>query len=240
MSTPFRSSVAIVIAIAIGSLSCAPANSVRGPLPPFVEVSLLGVTVAPFKRDHTSWDAQLPVSSAIVDRVSRAIAAPSEAEALAKVITALADPAVASLERPEVKGTAWIAGQGKAREQRTIFATQNTFTPLFQPYLTWPSVPTDGATTIHVVLIDDDLVFDDPMGSFDLNLSDFARAYDEARVVEVPVHRQTDGQVLFAKIAVRPGRLRRAQPHTPRNSVATTTSPSPTVKGRPIAQPPSQ
>ncbi len=132
--------------------------------------------------------------------------APSEAEAFGKIITALADPAVAALEKPEVKGTAWLAGQGKPREQKTVFATQNTFTPLFQPYLTWPSVPTDGATTVHVVLVDDELVFDDPMGSFELNLSDFARAYQEARVIEVPVHRQTDGQVLFAKIAVRAGR----------------------------------
>ena len=132
--------------------------------------------------------------------------APSDAEAFARVLSALADPAVAALEKPEVKGTAWLAGQGRAREVKTIFTVQNTFTPLFQPYLVWPSVPTDGNTTVHVTLIDDDLVFDDPMGSFDLNVSDFALAYEQARVIEVPVHRQTDGQVLFAKIAVRPGR----------------------------------
>lgn len=199
--------LSVVAATALASAtSCTPPQAPRGPLPPLVEVSLLGVTVAPFKQDHTTWDAKLPVPSVLVDRVSRAVHAPSEAEAVARVVTALADPAVASLEKPEVKGSAWLAGQGKPREQRTIFATQNTFTPLFQPYLTWPSVPTDGATTVHVVLVDDDLVFDDPMGSFDLNASDFARAYEEARVIEVPVHRQTDGQVLFAKIAVRPAR----------------------------------
>ncbi len=190
----------------LASSACTPLQTPRGPVPPLVEVSLLGVTVAPFKQDHTTWDAKLPVPSLLVDRVTRAVHAPSEAEAVARVVTALADPAVASLEKPEVKGTAWLAGQGRPREQKTISATQNTFTPLFQPYLSWPSVPTDGGTTLHVVLVDDDLVFDDPMGSFDLNASDFARAYEEARVIEVPVHRQTDGQVLFAKIAVRPAR----------------------------------
>jgi hypothetical protein len=63
-------------------------------------------------------------------------------------------------------------------------------------------VPFDGSVRLAVSLTDRDLMFPDPIGSFQINREDMLYALREGHIVQVRVHDQTSRQVLFAAISV--------------------------------------
>ncbi len=83
-----------------------------------------------------------------------------------------------------------------------LTAQADTFTPQFQGPPTWRDVPFDGTSRITVDLLDDDMVDDDPVGSFQIGPEDMLEAFRAGNVYQVRVDAQTNEQVLFAAISV--------------------------------------
>ncbi|UQA57040.1 hypothetical protein [Polyangium aurulentum] len=120
----------------------------------------------------------------------------------AEVAAILSDPVNQALAKPEVIGEAWLVTASGYSHGVSLSAQRDTFTPQFAGPPTWSGVPFDGSVRLDVSLTDRDFMFNDPIGSFQLNREDLLYALREGRVVQVRVHDQTSRQVLFAAISV--------------------------------------
>jgi hypothetical protein len=166
-----------------------------------VRLYLHGVTIALGKFDGMRWDGPGKVEPAQMQRLVLALGAANPYAAVAAV---LGEPANRALARPEVlgKATLWTAdGTGPAT---VLSAERDTFTPTFSGPPSWSGVPLDGTARLNVELADSDMMFNDPIGTFQINRDDMLHALQEGRVVQVRVDGQTSNQVLFAAISVMP------------------------------------
>jgi hypothetical protein len=95
----------------------------------------------------------------------------------------LAGPAMAGIERPEPKGFAAAVFRGQEGPRATLESSQrDTLTPIWKGPPSWPSVPLERDVRIRVTLIDEDLVVDDAIGTFEIGHDDLVAALRSGHV----------------------------------------------------------
>lgn len=169
--------------------------------PRFVSVTLVGLMAAPLKADGTCWDPFCSISEQDGRRLGAALGALHPLAAVASVLT----PAMLeALSKPDIAGSATLLIDGVPKQAFALSVRQDSFTPQWSA--TWRHVPLDGSAVLRVAVEDMDpdvpLVDNDPMGTFLLGRDDMSAALLDGHVVQVPVHRQTNRQVLAAGIYV--------------------------------------
>jgi len=169
--------------------------------PPFVSVTLVGLTAAPLKADGTCWDPLCSISEKDGQRFGVAFAVLNPYAAVASVITPVM---FESLSKPDIGGTATLLVDGLPGQSVALRPWQDNFTPQWN--VTWRRVPLDGTAVLRVAVEDVDpdvpLSDNDPMGTFILARSEMYSALVDGHVVEVPVFAQTNRQVLVARLYV--------------------------------------
>lgn len=169
--------------------------------PHFARVWVVGMLIGPGKADGSQWDGPGGmVKEDLWDLLAQMLIRPSAYGAAASV---MAGPAMQALEKPDVGGTATLitaSGDGPAIP---LAKKQDTFTPQWSG-VAWDHVPLDESVRIRVVATDRDLMEDDPMGIFDISAADMLEAVRTGKVYPVPVHAQTNKQILFALISAMP------------------------------------
>jgi hypothetical protein len=167
--------------------------------PPLVHIFFTGVLLRPTKSNGCQWDGLGCNASEATEAAGAIGSALSRSQPYVAVAAIVAGPAMSSLEKPDAAGTAELFVHG----QSTVFQLvkrQDSFTPTWDAR--WLSVVLDPSVRLHVKLLDKDLQFDDDIGTFELSHDSLQAAYAQQAVLQVPVARQTNNQVLFAGISV--------------------------------------
>src|SRR5262245_9909580 len=116
--------VALCGALLVG---CASTPSPAAPdAPPFVSVTLVGLTAAPLKADGSCWDPFCSISGQDGQRLGAALAAVNPYAAVASVLT---PPILQGLSKPDVGGTATLLISGVSKQSFALPPRQDTFTP---------------------------------------------------------------------------------------------------------------
>lgn len=170
-------------------------------LPRSVRLTLHGVTIAMGKYDGTAWDGPGRIAPGQAQKLSIALGTPNP---YAQVIAILSDPVNQALAKPEVLGRAMLVRATGFDSSIALKAPRDTFTPQFAGPPSWGGIPLDGTVRLSVELSDDDVLFPDPMGSFQLNTADLVYALRAQNIVNVRVDGQTNRQILFAAISAMP------------------------------------
>lgn len=181
---------------------CAPAAAPPTPdPPPFVSVTFVGITAAPLKADGTCWDPFCSIRDKDGQRLGAALATLNPYAAVASVLTPVMFEA---LSKPDIAGTAALLIGGVPKQVVALPRREDGFTPQWN--VTWRHVALDGSAVLRVAVEDMDpdipLSDSDPMGTFLIARGDMYAALLDGHVVQVPVHTQTNRQVLVAGLHV--------------------------------------
>jgi hypothetical protein len=186
-----------VTALACASASCRPAEA---PAPRLARVTINDVTVRPTKPGGAPWDGPGPtMTPEDAARLTEALGAPDPAR---EVTTLLAGPVFQAFDKPDIKGPASLFLRTEPRGSRTFRGQADSMTPTLRPKPSWDGVPLDGTARIEVELIDEDLAFDDPIGTFVIDAETLAAAAERGIVYQISVADQTRHSVLFVGITV--------------------------------------
>jgi hypothetical protein len=184
-----------------GNVSTPPADAGYGGR--LVTVKIIDAVIAPGKQDGTDWDGVGTVDPAVAHAVSEALVAPTP---LAGVLAALANPALAAVDKPDPYGSAQLTVYGMLTEQVPLEtrdgAIPNTFTPTWPRAWHYQNIPIDTDVRIGIDLWDADLVDADPIGHAEINSNDLDAALTAQEKLEVQVSDQTSDQLLFIGISV--------------------------------------
>jgi len=163
-------------------------------------IELVDTTIAPAKADGRSWDGMEHLPSGIAGMLAEALTLEDPYHAVVDVLGA---PLHQQIEKPDPKGTAWIVRNGRLTEARTLRVGDqiDTCTPRWNRTARWEHVRLDSGVRLRVELIDADVAFDDPMGTFELDARTLATIIESGRVYQVQVSEQTQKQVLFAGVS---------------------------------------
>jgi len=168
-----------------------------------VTVKIIDAVIAPGKKDGTDWDDLGTVDPAVAQAVSEALVGPTP---LADVLAALANPALAAVDKPDPYGSAQLTVYGMTTEQVPLEtrdgAIPNTFMPTWPRAWHYQNLPIDTDVRIGIDLWDKDLVDDDSIGHAELNSNDLKAALAAQKTLEVQVSDQTSDQLLFIGISV--------------------------------------
>lgn len=193
------SSVGLVVT-AIG-LGCAPAGAPMqlapypAPARTIRRVALVGALIAPSKIDGRPWDGMGDPSELV-----RGVTGILTANALyGDVAAALAGPAAAALDKPDVGGAAELFINGHAVASGRLSKVQDSFAPQWAN-LIWDGVDLEMAR-IRVSLWDMDLLENDPIGVVEVDARKLLEASAVGAVVPVRVNDQ-NAQVLYISISV--------------------------------------
>jgi hypothetical protein len=179
------------------SASCRPAEA---PEPPRARVTLTDLTIRPTRGDGTPWDGPGPgITAEDAAALTRALGA---SDPVHEVTALLAGPTFQALAKPDVKGRATLFIHAVAQASRSFRGQQDSLTPTLSPRPTWDSVLLDGSVRIEVEVIDEDLAFDDPIGTFVVDAEALATAARRGVVHQLNVGDQTRGAVLFVGLMV--------------------------------------
>lgn len=167
-------------------------------LPRLVRVSFVGLLAGPGKVDRTQWDG--PGGTVSAEGWQQVASAIGAADPYAAAIGVLAGPTIQALEKPDCAGSAVLTSSAGTAAAYALLKQQDTFTPQWGG-VTWEHVSLDDTTRIRVTVVDRDLIFDDPMGIFEIPSRWIRAALAAGKVLAVPVHDQTNKQILFAMIS---------------------------------------
>lgn len=191
---------------------CAPGYSGDGKTctAAIVDITLLGVYIAPLAVDGQCWDLTLTgeCPKPTKEKLAAVDTAYAELAAAVAVVggpvtakTAALESALAavggSVTRPDAYGNAELKPAG------SIFplGTRNdTYTPLWTG-VKWSKVPLNSGLGLKVALIDEDLAFDEEIGSVTLQIDLLAKALASGQAVALPVKSQ-EPQILAVKVLV--------------------------------------
>lgn len=186
----------------IGSGGMAAGGSVQEPIT--VTIELEGAFMGVGKADGTQWDSTVQFSGGASQLIAAALSAPQPLVALA---AAYADPLVASLEKPDVFGSARLDGpgyrQGPFPLAGNTMAIQDAFNPIWPNRVTFQGVRIDQDVRIRVELTDEDFVNHDPAGVAVVNMTHLMAAHMNRGVFPVFVGDQTQNQILYLTVSVR-------------------------------------
>jgi hypothetical protein len=174
------------------------------PKAPRADLDIVGVVVGPAKADGRAWDGQGAISASDVSELV-SLATPgnpagpaiAQAVALASVGTSL----------PDVFGYAEVYTTKGRQPWRLSLASpqqrvQDSLTPNFRAAVS--GIPLGPGLRVRITLYDADLQEHDPIGVVEITADDLTRALQRKRITEISVADQSNGQVLYIKVAVRP------------------------------------
>ncbi|MBX3157136.1 MAG: hypothetical protein KF773_14265 [Deltaproteobacteria bacterium] len=173
----------------------------------FAHVAIEGVVVALSKVDGTKWDGGGKVSADLLGRFSAAAAKfgieTAQPEiALAGVVGLLGSASLSFAEKPDTKGSAQLFVDGvRVGKPIAMRVAEETFTPQWPGVLEWSRVPIDRDVRIRVVLVDQDTIVDDPIGTAIITSADLRKALAYGKVFPVAVADQTSNQVVAIKVS---------------------------------------
>lgn len=166
-----------------------------------MNVEFRGALSGPSKFGGAAWDGLGQLDSSAQAGLGRALTA---VDPYAAVLSFFANPALATLERPEPFGHARAAVNGVVVQALELpLAQHDTLTPMWSN-ARLVRVPLVVDTRLEIELYDKDLVNDDAMGAATITASDLATALRVGTVHHVRVAEQTNNQVLFVDISVEP------------------------------------
>jgi hypothetical protein len=172
-----------------------------------VSVQIVDAIIAPGKADGTSWDETFTIPTPVLMELGDALAS---GDPVGGTLAVLAGPdlnnAISSLAKPDAYGTAQatvfgVTGDAYWLAQRSD-AVPDNYTPIWPYGWHYTNVPIDSDVRILVILADEDLVNDDPIGAAEINSTDLMNALAAEKKFYVRVDGQTDGQLLFIGISV--------------------------------------
>lgn len=122
----------------------------------------------------------------------------------------LANLAISAWAPPDPFGVAELASDGPFDPTLTIEVatinnnTEDTFSPQWPgpPFPGWMGVPTGPTLRVRLTLQDEDIAFDDIIGTVELNERDLRAAFNAGSVAAIPVHEQATQQTLFVTLSV--------------------------------------
>lgn len=164
-------------------------------------MSVVGALIGPGKANRRKWDAGSLVDEAAMHDLAAAMASTGNLYvAAAGVVGTVAAGLATPTESPDIVGRAdlWIDGVRVSTVALTVQA--DTFTPQWSS-VAWRSVDINRAR-IRVVLEDDDVAFNDPVGIAEIDAGALKAAAAVGHVHPVRVDGQTSGQILFLNISV--------------------------------------
>lgn len=161
----------------------------------FRTVSVLGALIAPTKLDGRPWDG-MGDPTQLAQAVGGLLADASPYTAIA---SAMAGPAAAALDQPDVGGSAQLFMDGREFGVGVLEKVQDSFTPQWST-VTWDNVELPRAR-VRLTLWDRDLLNDDPIGIVEISPDELVNAASAGTVVPIRVDAQ-NLQVLFVSISV--------------------------------------
>lgn len=176
-------------------------------LPQWIEITLVGALIRPAMIDGRSWDGPDLTQSQIDEMATLGtllVGYPQYDE----VAAFLAELAINAYAPPDPFGTAELALTGTFDGTNRIWLAatdenaEDTVSPDWPGPRGWRYVPTSSSMRVRVILADEDLVNDDPIGTVELNESDLRSAWNAQGVVGVPVYMQGVGHVLYLTLSV--------------------------------------
>ncbi len=192
-----------------GGSSCAAGQCVtENPLPATVNLEILGVLVGPAKASGEAWDGGGFISQATLNAVFEAMIGDSP---YSDVLSVMTSAGIAALAMPDPMGVAEI-DVGNGFETPTSLAvaannTENTFAPTWPapPPPGWIQAPVSPQLRVRITLEDEDVVFHDAIGTAVLTYDHILATWNKGGAAHIAVDDQTDGQLLFVTLAVKPG-----------------------------------
>jgi len=194
----------LVFALAFTALPACRSSSAGAcsPGPASARVTLTDVTVGISKSDGSPWDG--PGTGVTPDDTAAVVTALGAADPFVAVTAVLAGPAIAALDKPEVKGQATLFLRASPQRPQNFHGQRDATRPMLSPQPTWLHVPLDCSARIELDLVDDDLTFDDPIGAFMISGEALAVAASSGKIYQFKVSDQTSNSVLFVGVSVIP------------------------------------
>lgn len=174
-------------------------------LPRKVNIYVDSVVIGPGKMDGNQWDSTgfsfAPVPSSVITGLSTALGVPG-AGSILEFMAQNAD--VKSLEKPDPYGAAYLGLNGKYDDELGLgfAAEQDTFFVTLGVGFGWEDVDLEDEPRVKIMLLDEDLMNDDSIGSPVVTSDDILEALDDGEVFYVRVENQTQNQVLLIGIEV--------------------------------------
>jgi hypothetical protein len=175
-----------------------------------VNITLLGVYVAPLASDGQCWDLSLTgecpkLSATALSAVDKAYAELAAAAAVAGGPLAQKTLALesalggvgGSVSRPDAYGNAELKPVGSVFPLSTM---DDTYTPVWSG-VKWSKVPLDGAVALKLSLLDEDLAWDEEIGAVTVQIDLLGKALAAGQAVALPVKSQQP-QILAVKVLV--------------------------------------
>lgn len=185
-------------ALAVVACACSPSHAPETQLPGFVGVEFRGTLIAPMKVNGAPWDGPGPLDANATTLVGNALA---HADPYRAVLSILANPAIAALDKPEPFGDARVMSASATLLDVPLQTSErDTLTPIWDAAVAL-RVALAPSTRIEVTLIDKDLQFDDAMGTATVTETDLVAALRSGKVYHVPLAEQTHYQVLFLDVS---------------------------------------
>ncbi|MBS2033074.1 MAG: hypothetical protein JST54_34695 [Deltaproteobacteria bacterium] len=189
------------------------------PLPKFVRVEILSALVGPCKVDGTKWDGMGKCDAGAQDKIAKLL--PSKMAALAAaasglnpagaattILASVSTGVLAKEDKPDPYGIVEVAvGDDWKSDLKFGLLSEkkpakDNFAPEFPPHEV--KVPLEKGTRFRVQMFDKDLTKSDDIGRAEIGYDDLVAALNAGKIWQVPVADQTQNQLLFIGIEVRP------------------------------------
>jgi hypothetical protein len=196
---------AAFVTLVIASASCGgaavqPADPTQAPA--LVRIELHDAIIGPSKANGMPWDG---TGGRIAAELAQGVAAAmSVSNPYTAAAAALANLTAKGIEPPDVAGWADIdRGAGWADRVTLLMNFRDSFNPSWGS-AAWDRVPWNHYVRLRIFLVDQDAMFDDPIGTIELGWRPLSEALASGKNYPVRVDDQTHGQVLFVGISVAP------------------------------------
>jgi hypothetical protein len=154
-----------------------------GCLPERIDVFVAGAVIRPWANDNLRWDDTSAVEAALQSDVLRLLSSGSPAGTIvSEIATRVASAGLAGVVAPDVHGTASIEVDGTSYPALTSTLSPNdedAYQVEFPTAAGW-TLPGDASIRIFVALEDQDLAFDDPIGTVSLDEEDLRAAWNDS------------------------------------------------------------
>jgi hypothetical protein len=165
-------------------------------------VVVTDVTVGLAKPDGRPWDG--PSTTVTPDDAAAVVTALGASDPVIAVASVFARPAVAALDKPEVKGQATLFLHASPQPPLSFRGQRDAMRPQLSPQPGWVHVPLDGSARIELDLVDEDVAFDDPIATLMVSADALSRAAAAGKIFQFKVADQTGNSVLFVGLSVIP------------------------------------
>lgn len=190
--------------------SCSSCSSDCGAcLPTLTDIYVVGALIRAWDNSNLQWDGSGTVSMALRDDVSSLLTSSMNPYALVGAIASrVAAEGMSVTAAPDVYGTAWISVNGMAQPDATVSlmpTDEDAYQVDFDAPMGW-RVPGDATIRVTVRLEDQDVFYDDAIGTVDLDEEDFREAWNASPdgLYWIQVSDQMT-PILFLRVLVRAG-----------------------------------